>query len=98
MRNLKTALSPDEVESASREADLFLRNESDIEPTKINMPSKDASSSPGTNNHDDEDDGTSPVLDNRPERNLHEMSAGKFIFTKFQIIILFMNSFILLLG
>jgi hypothetical protein len=79
VRNLKTALSPDEVENASREADLFLmRNENNAEPTKINMPSKEVSSSPGTiNDHDQKDDGTSsPVLDNRPERNLHEMSAG----------------------
>jgi len=80
VRNLKTALSPDEVESASREADLFLmRNENNAEPTKIDMPSKEVSSSPGTiNDHDQkDDDGTSsPVLDNRPERNLHEMSAG----------------------
>lgn len=75
MRNLKTALSPDEVESASREADLFLRrNKNDIEPTQINTPSK-VLSSPGTNDHDEDD--ISPPLDNRPERNLHEMSAGK---------------------
>lgn len=74
MRNLKTALSPDEVETASREADLFLRrNKNDIEPTEINTPSK-VSSSPGTNDHDED---ISPLLDNRSERNLHEMSAGK---------------------